>query len=127
MKTGNIRTSLQSLGHNSRLPLLQWPRSLPIDGEPRDVVERVERYDRWLAQSPEIPKLLLTFDPGPGQMVGPELVEWCTENIPGLEVQRCPAAGHHAPEDQPDAESSPSRTAYSLIWVDTHLYIDLFT
>jgi haloalkane dehalogenase len=100
---------------DSRLPLLQWPRSLPLDGEPRDVVERVERYDRWLANSPDVPKLLLTFDPGPSQMLGPDVVEWCTQNVSALETERCPAAGHHAPEDQPDAIG-----ASICGWLDRH-------
>ena len=50
----------------SRLPLLRWARSMPLGGEPADVVARVEAYDRWLAASPDVPKLLLTFRPGPG-------------------------------------------------------------
>lgn len=61
----------------SRRPLLQWPREMPLDGEPADVVRRVEAYDTWLANSPEVPKLLLTFDPGPGTMMGPEVIAWC--------------------------------------------------
>jgi len=87
----------------SRRPLLQWPRELPFDGEPADVVERVEAYDRWLAGSPEVPKLLLTFDPGPGTMISGELIDWCRDTFAALEVQNCGPAGHHAPEDQPDA------------------------
>lgn len=52
---------------NSRRPLLQWPRAMPLDGEPAEVVARIKIYDQWLAASVEVPKLLLTFDPGPGQ------------------------------------------------------------
>jgi haloalkane dehalogenase len=99
----------------SRVPLLQWPRSMPLDGEPHDVVERVGHYDRWLAGRPEIPKLLLTFAPGPGQMIGPDMVQWCTENISGLEIKQCAAAGHHAPEDQPDAIADAIGD-----WLDRH-------
>jgi haloalkane dehalogenase len=82
---------------DSRRPLLQWPRELPIDGEPADVVARVEAYDAWLARSPEVPKLLLAFDPGPGTMMAPALVEWCAGNVAGLEIARGGPAGHHAP------------------------------
>ena len=46
-----------------RRPTLAWPREIPIDGTPADVVKRVEAYDTWLACSTEVPKLLLTFDP----------------------------------------------------------------
>ena len=36
----------------SRLPMLAWPRELPIDGEPADVVATVNDYGEWLgAQS----------------------------------------------------------------------------
>ena len=88
----------------SRRPLLAWPRSLPIDGEPADVTARVVAYDRWLAATPEVPKLLLTFD-GPSQtlIVDEELTAWCREHIAGLEVEVCGLAAHLAPEDQPDA------------------------
>jgi len=87
----------------SRLPLLQWPRELPLDGAPADVVARVEAYDAWLADSPQVPKLLLTFDPGPGTMMGPAVIEWSAANIASLDIVGCGHAGHHAPEDQPEA------------------------
>jgi len=48
----------------SRLPMLQWPRELPIEGEPADIVSVVEAYGNWLAQSRTIPKLLVTANPG---------------------------------------------------------------
>jgi haloalkane dehalogenase len=99
----------------SRLPLLAWPRELPFDGEPANVVERIEAYDAWLAQSPEVPKLLLTFEPGPAQLMGPELVDWCAANIAGLEIERLGPAGHHAPEDQPEAIA-----AAIIAWADRH-------
>ena len=47
----------------SRLPTLVWPRELPIEGEPADVVEVVESYGAWLARSP-IPKLFINAEPG---------------------------------------------------------------
>lgn len=99
----------------SRLPLLQWPRSMPLDGEPAAVVARVEAYGKWLASSADVPKLLLAFDPGPGIMMSPELVDWCATNIASLEIVRCGRAGHHAPEDQPDAIA-----AAIAAWADRH-------
>ena len=87
----------------SRLPLLQWPRELPLDGAPADLVARVAAYDAWLADSPQVPKLLLTFDPGPGTMMGPAVIEWSAANIASLDIVGCGHAGHHAPEDQPEA------------------------
>ena len=76
---------------------------MPLDSEPADVTARVEAYDEWLAHSPEVPKLLLTFSPGPSTMLGPEMIAWCAANISSLDIAACGPAGHHAPEDQPDA------------------------
>jgi haloalkane dehalogenase len=47
----------------SRRPTLTWPRQIPIDGEPADVVAIVDAYAQWLATSP-IPKLFVNADPG---------------------------------------------------------------
>lgn len=47
-----------------RRPTLTWPRQLPIEGEPADVVEIVESYGRWLAGSAGVPKLFVNADPG---------------------------------------------------------------
>jgi haloalkane dehalogenase len=46
-----------------RRPTLTWPREIPIDGEPADVVEIVEAYGRWLRESP-VPKLFVDAEPG---------------------------------------------------------------
>ena len=46
-----------------RRPLLSWPRSLPIEGEPADVVERVSENGRWLEHT-DLPKLFINGDPG---------------------------------------------------------------
>src|SRR6516165_9869873 len=47
-----------------RLPTLIWPRELPIEGEPADVVAIVEENARWLAASDQLPKLFIKGDPG---------------------------------------------------------------
>jgi haloalkane dehalogenase len=52
----------------ARLPTLVWPRELPIEDAPADVVEIVERYGEWLAGS-DLPKLFINADPG-AQVVG---------------------------------------------------------
>jgi haloalkane dehalogenase len=51
------------LKREARLPTLAWPRELPIEGEPTDVVAVVECYGAWLARS-QIPKLFINADPG---------------------------------------------------------------
>src|SRR5262249_29217762 len=47
----------------SRLPTLVWPRELPIEGEPADVVQAVQQYGNWLATS-TVPKLFVAAEPG---------------------------------------------------------------
>ncbi len=47
----------------SRRPTLTWPRQIPLDGEPADVVEVVQRYADWLAAS-DLPKLFINAEPG---------------------------------------------------------------
>jgi haloalkane dehalogenase len=47
----------------SRRPTLTWPRELPINGEPEDVVSIADDYSKWLAQS-DVPKLFVNAEPG---------------------------------------------------------------
>ena len=47
----------------SRLPILTWPRQIPIEGEPPHMVETVHRYAHWLSES-EVPKLFINAEPG---------------------------------------------------------------
>jgi hypothetical protein len=47
----------------SRLPMLIWPRELPIGGEPADVVAIVKSYGQWLLSS-TFPKLFVNAEPG---------------------------------------------------------------
>jgi haloalkane dehalogenase len=46
-----------------RRPTLTWPRMIPIEGEPADVVKVVEDYSAWLAKS-DVPKLFVNAEPG---------------------------------------------------------------
>lgn len=100
----------------SRRPLLEWPRAMPIEGEPADVIARIEAYDRWLAVSGDVPKLLLTFEGSPETlMIGDEMIRWCADNIASLEIGNCGPARHAAPEDQPEAIA-----AAIAGWADRH-------
>jgi len=85
----------------TRRPLLQFPREIPLDGEPADVRDRFLAYDQWLADTPAVPKLLMVTEPG--GLVSPVIERWARDNIAALEVESIGQAGHHAPEDQPDA------------------------
>ncbi|NTX11755.1 haloalkane dehalogenase [Myxococcus sp. CA056] len=97
----------------SRRPMLQWPRELPIEGEPADVIAVIERYDAWLAHPSVKPALLLTF--GDTGLSAPKVIEWVRKSLPGLEIVPLPPAGHHAPEDAPDDIARALRS-----WLDRH-------
>lgn len=47
----------------TRRPTLSWPRELPIDGQPADVVQVVKDYATWLAGC-DTPKLFINASPG---------------------------------------------------------------
>jgi haloalkane dehalogenase len=47
----------------SRRPTLTWPRQIPVDGEPADVVAIADAYAQWLSGS-DLPKLFINADPG---------------------------------------------------------------
>ncbi len=59
---------------DDRQPLLNWPRQIPIDGEPKDVVALVDQYSAFMAAS-KTPKLFINADPG-SILVGPQR-EFC--------------------------------------------------
>ncbi|MFC0038301.1 haloalkane dehalogenase [Actinomadura rayongensis] len=86
----------------SRRPILAWARQFPLGGEPAEVVDRLDAFRPWLKDSPDVPKLLLTFDGAGTLLIGPDTAAWCAENMAALETVACGPAGHHAPEDRPD-------------------------
>ncbi|RMI28270.1 haloalkane dehalogenase [Nocardia stercoris] len=86
----------------SRKPMLAWPRAFPFPGETDDVVAIVENYDRWMAASPAVPKLVMAVENGVG-LGSPEMIDWAATTFASTEVVSIGPAGHHAPEDQPDA------------------------
>lgn len=99
----------------SRRPILSWARQLPVDGEPTEVVALIDAYDRWLATSTSVPKLLLTFEGSPTLLITPSSREWCETNITQLTVRHCGMAGHHAAEDRPSEIAEAIST-----WLDHH-------
>jgi haloalkane dehalogenase len=98
----------------SRRPLLQWPREIPVDGTPADVTAVVTAYAAWLAASPAVPKLLLTFD-APTPLGSPAVVDWARKTFTALDVVALGAAGHHTPEDLPHEIGDALAT-----WMDQH-------
>ena len=49
---------------DDRQPTLNWPRQIPIDGEPVEMVQLVSEYGRWLEESVTLPKLFINAEPG---------------------------------------------------------------
>jgi haloalkane dehalogenase len=48
---------------DARLPMLIWPRELPTEDEPADIIAIVTRYGEWLSRS-NLPKLFIAAEPG---------------------------------------------------------------
>jgi haloalkane dehalogenase len=80
-----------------RRPTLSWPRQIPIDGEPADVVEIVQSYADWLSES-KIPKLFINAAPG-AILIGPQR-EFCRTWPNQQEVTV--VGNHFLQEDSPD-------------------------
>ena len=49
---------------SDRQPTLNWPRQIPIDGEPPHMVDLVTSYGEWMAGNEDLPKLFINADPG---------------------------------------------------------------
>ena len=81
----------------SRRPTLTWPREIPSEGEPFDVVQIVSEYAEWLSSSP-IPKLFINADPG-AILVGAQR-EFC-RSWPNQKEISVPGQ-HFIQEDSPD-------------------------
>ena len=80
-----------------RRPTLTWPRQIPLDGEPADVVEIIEAYAEWLSRS-EVPKLFVNAEPG-AILTGPQR-EFCRSWPNQTEVTV--RGTHFIQEDSPD-------------------------
>lgn len=48
----------------SRQVTLNWPREIPINGEPKAMVALVKAYGEWLETSDSLPKLFINAEPG---------------------------------------------------------------
>lgn len=83
---------------SSRKPIRQWPREIPIDGNPSDMYDLIANYSRKL-QNSDLPKLL--FYATPGGIITPGTVEWCKENFKNLETVDIGSGIHYLQEDNP--------------------------
>ncbi|NNC81230.1 MAG: haloalkane dehalogenase [Acidimicrobiales bacterium] len=82
---------------NSRLPTLTWPREIPIDGAPADVVDIVSSYAEWL-ETAKVPKLFINAEPG--SILTGAAREYCRTWPHQTEVTV--AGSHFIQEDSPD-------------------------
>jgi haloalkane dehalogenase len=80
-----------------RRPTLTWPRQIPIEGEPADVVEIVKSYAKWLPGS-DVPKLFVNAEPG--AILTGEQREFCRSWSNQREVTV--KGSHFIQEDSPD-------------------------
>ena len=85
-----------------RRPTLSWPRQIPIQGEPKEVVEVVENYSKWLSSS-DLPKLFINADPG--SILTGKQREFC-RSWPNQEEVTVKGT-HFMQEDSPDEIGKP--------------------
>lgn len=78
----------------SKRPLWRWVNELPIGGDPRDVVDVVDRYMDWLRTSDK-PTLLVTVTPG---AIVDEPTAQSLERIPTLTRVHLGPGGHFIPD-----------------------------
>jgi haloalkane dehalogenase len=90
------RRPFANVGEDRR-PTLSWPRNIPIDGEPAEVVAVVEEYGGWLAES-ATPKLFINADPG--AIVTGRIRDY-VRSWPNLTEVTVPGV-HFIQEDSPD-------------------------
>jgi haloalkane dehalogenase len=93
----NYRRPFAEPGEGRR-PTLTFPREIPIEGEPADVVAIVTAYDEWLKTS-SVPKLFLKAEPGGILSAGPD-VDFARSLPAQTEVTI--AGVHYVQEDSPD-------------------------
>ena len=80
-----------------RRPTLDWPRQIPIEGQPPEVVALVQAYGDWLSTS-AIPKLFVNAEPG-SILTGP-MRDFCRRWPNQTEVTV--RGTHFIQEDSPD-------------------------
>jgi haloalkane dehalogenase len=92
----HYRRPFASPGEDRR-PTLSWPRNIPIDGEPADVVAVVNEYGKWLADS-DVPKLFINAEPG---AIVNDRIRELIRTWPNL-TETTVSGRHFIQEDSPD-------------------------
>lgn len=80
-----------------RRPTLTWPRQIPIQGQPAEMVAIASAYAQFMGQS-RVPKLFINAEPG-GILIGPQR-EFC-RSWPNQQEITVPGI-HYLQEDSPD-------------------------
>jgi len=86
------------LKSEDRQPTLNWPRAIPLEGQPADVVAIVREYSKWLEKSADLPKLFVNVEPG-GIITG-RVREFCRTLPNQTEITVGPSI-HFVQEDFP--------------------------
>ena len=82
----------------ARRVLWQWPREIPIEGEPADTAAAMTSVNDWLGATP-IPMLL--FHATPGGLGQAPMVEWLRSNVANIETVHLGEGVHFLQEDHP--------------------------
>lgn len=83
----------------SRKPQLQWPREVPIGGEPAETTALTQRIAGFLTET-KLP--LLLFHVTPGAIMPQQAVDWLKGNTNNLETIHLGPGAHFIQEDYPD-------------------------
>ena len=83
---------------HDRQPTLNWPRQIPIDGEPEHMVKLVDSYGQWMLENTSLPKLFINATPG--SILTGKAREFCRTWPNQREVTV--AGTHFIQEDSPD-------------------------
>ena len=84
----------------SRKPIAEWPREIPISGEPADMHTEISQNYEWF-RTVQIPKLLLYAKPG--MIFDADDVAEIQEHVSNLDAVFIGKGKHYIQEDQPDA------------------------
>ena len=83
----------------SRLPIAQWPREIPISGQPADLTDEIGANFEWF-RSAQLPKLFLHARPG--IIFTKKTVARLEKEIDGVESVLVGKGKHYLQEDVPD-------------------------
>jgi len=84
----------------SRIQVYQWPKELPINGEPEAMVKIIGDYNLWLEKT-EIPWLFLYALPG--SQSPPEAADYWEKRAKNIQITYIGTGIHYVQEDQPYA------------------------